>query len=172
MKLKVKIGLIVIFNIILSALFGKNMTYTVQKLLAQNIANVSSILFGVLGLWAGLLAPDGVRKVNNPNEKIENRKSAWKELDYIFRPIFVSLGILSLSMGFIFIGEILNSIQYLKQYFFIFRSIGFFITMLLSSATAWLIFSSFKPGAKMLYMSKTGIRKRETYDRNFRSNEL
>jgi uncharacterized protein YacL len=144
----------------LSYFLGGKLSFALQRTLAQSLSSISSILFGVLGIWVGIMAPDSLKMIYSSKEH-KIKKEKWDELEYLFRPIFLSLGVFSLSTVFVFLGEIFKSIGAFVPYTNYFRIAGAFILLILFYITLYLLFLSLKPGMLMLSKSWSFIKTSE-----------
>ncbi len=167
MKL-VKWIIVTVIVITIAFFFGEKFPYSVQKGLAQSLSSISSILFGVLGIWAGVMAPEKLKEIYTADNH-NDRESNWKDLEFLFRPIFLSLGVFSLSTIYIFIGEILKQVELLSDHILILRRISFFYIIYLFIITLILIKLSIRPGFLMLSKSMRYIKNEDRKDRLFQN---
>lgn len=147
-------------------LLGPIIPFEIQKTLSSTLSGIASILFGVLGIWIGIMAPDNLKSIytNCPND--EKRKN-WKDLEQLYKPVFISLIVFAVSTSFSFLGELLKAITALKNHYRVFRITGLSILMLLMFTTFYLVIISIKPGISMLAKSITFIAVSEKMDSRF-----
>lgn len=156
--------IIIIVCIGISIFYGKNIPFSIQKTLSGVMSGISSILFGVLGIWIGIMAPDSLRIIYSSESK-ENRESSWKGLESLYRPVFISLFVFIVTTSFSFIGEILKLFSALIIKRELFRAIGFGIIIISFVITIYLAILAVKPGIEMLANSYLFVKKRNDIDK-------
>ncbi len=156
----------VVVSIITGYFLGPFVTFTIQKTLANTLGGISSILFGVLGIWIGLMAPENLKQIYTTT-KAETRKENWKALESLYKPVFISLFVFSFSTSFSFIGELTKTIPVFLKVSRYFRIFGLSLLMMLLFLTFYLIIISIKPGIEMLANSITFIAVSDNMDSRY-----
>jgi hypothetical protein len=145
-----------LISTIIGYFLGPFVSFSIQKTLSTTLGGISSILFGVLGIWIGLMAPENLKQIYTTSIS-ETRRENWNELEGLYKPVFISLFVFSLSTSFSFIGELLKTIPLLVKITIYFRMFGLSVLMMLLFITFYLIIISIKPGIEMLANSITFI---------------
>ena len=156
--------LLLIISSCISMAIGPHLSFSLQKVLASSLAGISSILFGVLGIWVGVMAPNSLQQLYS-SQDIEVKRNSWIELEFLLKPIFISLIVFAISTFFVFVGEILKTISFCAKNVGIIRSIGFFILFISVFLTLELIILSIRPGLEMLIQSSRIIKRMEKLNR-------
>lgn len=160
-----------IIAIFISLMWGKNISFEQQKAFASSLITIASIIFAVLGIWIGLIAPNSIRAIYDSKTEITEKKQELKELENLYKPVFFSLFVFASMSCFCFIGEILKNITFLLKYAFTFRQIGFAILIIFFLKTFILLFFSALPGIKILVFSYIHIQRNENIDSFFKKNK-
>ena len=159
---------LIIFSVSIASgiIVGPQIPFAIQKTLAAAVSGLSSIMFGVLGIWIGLMAPENLRAIYTSKSDIAKMKN-WKDLELLYRPVFISMSIFAIATIFGFVGEIFKAISALSKYYIIFRSIGFSILISIMIFTVQLILISMRPGILILINSFSLIKKSENINSHF-----
>ena len=163
---KIYFGCSFLICLVVSILGGRYLPFSIQKTLASVLAGVSSILFGVLGIWIGIMAPDNLRAIYTSDDTVK-RTSNWKELESLYKPVFISLILFILTTAFSFVGELLSAFSWFHNYKMVIRSLGSFVILFALFFTIYLVFLAIKPGIEMLAKSFIFIRRANTMDELF-----
>jgi hypothetical protein len=145
---------------------GGYVTFDTQKAMGASLVGVSSIIFGVLGIWVGVMSPGAVQAIYTGDSHIE-RERHWHELRHLLVPIFISLAVLSSTTIFTFVGELLKVAGFDVTVKHVFRQIGLSFLMAAMMATIYLLAVSARPGLEMLVKTYGFMRRKKRIETVF-----
>lgn len=109
-----------------SFLIGRDIPFHAQKELLEPLLGIAGIIFGVLGVWVGILYPGVISKAKGINSPID-ANAVNKELENLIFPLVVSLVLLIIVILLLYIAPILKSFRFSSDTVFIFRGGAFSI---------------------------------------------
>lgn len=109
---------------ICSFLIGRDIPFQAQKELLEPLLGIAGIIFGVLGIWVGILYPEIISKAKDINSPTD-ANAVNKELGNLIFPLVVSLVLLIIIILLLYIAPILKSFRFSRDTVFIFRGVAF-----------------------------------------------
>lgn len=131
--------------IILSVIFGQQVTFNEQMLIYDGLRNTSAIIFAVMGAWIALLYPGKLSQAFGKNPYKE-KAADIEQINRLFRPMIYSTIILMVIIGVSFAVPLAKQIAYLHQYKEIFRAGSFGAIAFLTLLQFWSIILTLVPG--------------------------
>lgn len=128
---------------------GQAIGFEEQAKFYELLRNVSGIMFGVFGLWIGLLYPGLREKVfrsSNSGSRINQNedRDAAKEANHLLEPFFTSLAILLIAFLFGILGPIARRVEELRPHSSLIRGCSCSFVGLLSILQIATIFRAMK----------------------------
>ena len=110
------------------------------------LRNVSGVMFGVFGLWIGLLYPGLRERVfkKTANEETVGAKNPAHEAQRLLEPFFVSLVVLLVAFAFDIVSPLLKRVTFLQEWKWQMRGVSYLLIGLLSLAIVISIFRAMR----------------------------
>lgn len=147
MKKKLKFILvgILLFDITISFVFGKNIHISDQMNAFGLLKDISITVFTIMGIWLAILQSDKLKKIFNIGETVVLNHSEQIWLKNLLIPILISSLILIILIAISLVNLFLKSLVFSTCATIIFRSISLFILVILSLLNIYAIIISMKP---------------------------
>jgi len=119
-----------------SYIYGQEIKYSVQEKLLNSLINIAGIIFGVMGLWLGLIYPEKFKSLFKP--KSENKNDAGlDDIDKILSAIVYSTLIIVTSLNVLLLAPLLKEVDFLTANKEILRGCLYTLMTFLSLMQLW-----------------------------------
>ena len=125
---------------VFSFFIGRNIPFHSQKELLEPLLGIAGIVFGVLGIWLGILYPDLISNASKFESSSEGRQINKEANDIIF-PFVFSLLLLIVFIVLLYLEPVLKSFGFSENCVPCFRGVSFSV---ISFITFCWIYSIFK----------------------------
>lgn len=145
--------------VIISALLGNNIPIADQLPILRLLVTISSIVFGLMGVWLAVIYADSLETIFDSELKSIEKKESVKNFRYLSKPMIVAAVIIAYVLLFNFLYPLLHQIEWLIQFNLLIRSISFTIISLLTVAQIWTIIYIFAPAENIKNKAEYQVQK-------------
>lgn len=146
-----------------SLLVGGNIAITDQLAVLNLLVTISSIVFGLMGVWLAVIYADSLKKIFDSELKAIEKKDSVKNFRYLSKPMIVSAFNISYALLFSFLHPLLKHLQFLADYNFLLRLSSFSILCILMLAQIWTIIYIFAPAENIKNKAEHHIHKQDRH---------
>lgn len=143
--LKFTLVVILLFDITISCIFGKNIHISDQMNAFGLLKDIAITIFTIMGIWLAILQSDKLKKIFNIGETVVLSHSEQVWLKNLLTPILISSLILIILIAVSLVNIFLKSLVFSICAIMIFRSISLFVLVILSLLNIYAIAISMKP---------------------------
>lgn len=128
-----KKGLLVLCALwgVCSFFIGRNIPFQVQKELLEPLLSIAGIIFGVLGIWVGILYPGIISKAEDIEIALDE-KSVNEEVEELIFPFVISLVLLVIIILLLYLAPVLKVFCFPDSAVFVLRGIAFSIVSIVT----------------------------------------